>query len=227
MKPSTSSDYGIVYLLTNEAMPGLVKIGKTSRLDLEKRMKELYTTGVPLPFECVYACKVKLSCMGDLESALHTAFAPCRVNDSREFFRMSPYQAIPILKLMTSMNEGEVTDEVAAEIENDMDDADKAAIAKSRSRRPPLDFVEMGLQIGSILSFIPELLYVSRLSRPRRCCIMAKLVLLPPLHKNCSAQSMPFNRLHIGLPMECVYAIYMIRHSPSPMSEVLFCVFEY
>lgn len=156
MKPSASPDYGIVYLLTNEAMPGLVKIGKTSRLDLEKRMKELYTTGVPLPFECVYACKVKLSCMGDLERALHTAFAPCRVNDSREFFRMSPYQAIPILKLMTSMNEGEVTDEVAAEIENDMDDADKAAIAKSRSRRPPLDFVEMGLKIGGVLSFIPD-----------------------------------------------------------------------
>ena len=41
-------EYGIVYLLTNPYMPGLVKIGMTKQEDLEKRMKELYTTGVPI-----------------------------------------------------------------------------------------------------------------------------------------------------------------------------------
>ena len=41
-------EYGIVYLLTNPYMPGLVKIGMTIQEDLEKRMKELYTTGVPV-----------------------------------------------------------------------------------------------------------------------------------------------------------------------------------
>lgn len=158
MKSSDSKtpDYGIVYLLVNECMPGLVKIGKTSRHDLDKRMKELYTTGVPLPFECAYACKVKLSCMDELEKALHAAFAPCRVNEGREFFRMSKSQAIPLLKLLTSLNEGEVTDVVAAEIENDLEATDKKAIAKSKSRRPPLDFFAMGLSAGSVLSFIPE-----------------------------------------------------------------------
>ena len=45
-------EYGIVYLLTNPYMPGLVKIGMTKQEDLEKRMKELYTTGVPVAFEC-------------------------------------------------------------------------------------------------------------------------------------------------------------------------------
>ena len=37
-------EYGIVYLLTNPYMPGLVKIGMTKQEDLEKRMKELYTS---------------------------------------------------------------------------------------------------------------------------------------------------------------------------------------
>lgn len=52
-------EYGIVYLLTNPVMPGLVKIGMTTQEGIDKRMKELYTTGVPIPFECKFACKVK------------------------------------------------------------------------------------------------------------------------------------------------------------------------
>lgn len=42
-------EYGIVYLLTNPVMPGLAKIGMTTQEDIDKRMKELYTTGVPVP----------------------------------------------------------------------------------------------------------------------------------------------------------------------------------
>lgn len=37
-----SMEYGIVYLLTNPVMPGLVKIGMTAQEDIDKRMKELY-----------------------------------------------------------------------------------------------------------------------------------------------------------------------------------------
>jgi hypothetical protein len=46
-----------VYVLRNEAMPGYVKVGFT-RGSLEDRIRELDTTGIPLPFECFYAARV-------------------------------------------------------------------------------------------------------------------------------------------------------------------------
>lgn len=156
MKSQDSTDYGIVYLLENEAMPGIVKIGKTSRCDLEKRMKELFTTGVPLPFECVYACRVKLSHMDELERALHTAFAPSRVNENREFFRVSAAQVTPLLKLLHHLNEGDATAEVSAEIESDLNAEDKAAVVKAKSRRPNLDFFAMGLEVGDVLHYVQD-----------------------------------------------------------------------
>ena len=53
----TVMNEGIVYVLTNPAMPKLVKIGKTG-LGVETRLNDLYITGLPLPFECAYAARV-------------------------------------------------------------------------------------------------------------------------------------------------------------------------
>ena len=41
---------GYVYILSNPAMPGLLKIGYTER-DVQERVKELSNTGIPSPFE--------------------------------------------------------------------------------------------------------------------------------------------------------------------------------
>ena len=49
---------GSVYVLPNPAMLNMVKIGKTTR-DVELRLADLYSTGVPLPLECEYPEKVK------------------------------------------------------------------------------------------------------------------------------------------------------------------------
>jgi len=38
----------IVYVVTNPAMPGLVKIGYTSQADANDRIAQLYGTGVPV-----------------------------------------------------------------------------------------------------------------------------------------------------------------------------------
>lgn len=143
-------EYGIVYLLTNPVMPGLVKIGMTAQKDIEKRMRELYTTGVPVPFECQFACKVKKGDCAKIEKALHAAFAPQRVNANREFFRIQVEQAKAILELF---HHTDVTEEVSDEIENDLTDDDKAATKKARLHRPPLNFFEMGMKKGDVLQW--------------------------------------------------------------------------
>ena len=151
---SDTKNYGIVYLLTNPCMPGIVKIGKTSRTDLQNRMKELYTTGVPVPFECVYACRIKLSHMDKLETTLHSAFAPYRVNKNREFFSIKPEQAIAFMKFVDNIQD--VTSEVSAEIANDLTTDDTLAIAKVRKKRPSINFYEMGMHDGDVLVFVQD-----------------------------------------------------------------------
>jgi hypothetical protein len=47
----------------------------TTRDSIDERMKELYGTGVPVPFECKYACKVNVSDCARIEKALNMAFA--------------------------------------------------------------------------------------------------------------------------------------------------------
>ena len=143
-------EYGIVYLLTNPVMPGLVKIGMTAQKDIEKRMRELYTTGVPVPFECQFACKVKKGDCVKIEKALHAAFAPQRVNATREFFRIQVEQAKAILELF---HHTDVTEEGRDERENDLTDDDKAATKKARLHRPPLNFFEMGMKKGDVLQW--------------------------------------------------------------------------
>jgi T5orf172 domain-containing protein len=137
---------GIVYVLTNSSMPGLVKIGKTSQDETESRVAQLYTTGVPVPFDIEYACEV--SDADAVESALHQAFDPNRINPRREFFQIEPDQAIAILNLLDTARD--VTSEVAADTEG-IDEQDVEAAQRLRRRRPNLNFEEMGIAIGSTI----------------------------------------------------------------------------
>lgn len=138
---------GIVYVLTNPAMPGMVKIGKTGR-DVEIRLSDLYTTGVPLPFECEYA--VRVQDMDKVEKAFHNAFGPYRVNPRREFFSIEPQQAIGLLELMSLED---VTPALQKEAEEVDVEAKASADKLKRSRRPALNYLEMGIPVGSILLF--------------------------------------------------------------------------
>ena len=151
--PPKTTNYGIVYVLTNPAMPGLVKIGMTNRESVDARLKELFNTSVPVPFECAYACKVENS--EKVEKALHLAFHPYRIHAQREFFKINPEQAIAILSLLDKSKD--ITTEIQEEINNDLTDIDKAAGERMKIvRRPPLNYLEMGIPLGAKLVFAKD-----------------------------------------------------------------------
>lgn len=139
----------IVYVLTNPAMPGLVKIGKTTQLEVEDRMKQLYGTGVPVPFDCAFACQVKDAT--EVERALHFAFGNARINPNREFFRLEAERVIAVLRLLKV---DEITTQFEQQLESETDAVDMQSAAKLKeSRRPKMNFHQLGIAVGSVLQF--------------------------------------------------------------------------
>lgn len=138
---------GVVYILTNPVMPGLIKIGKTSR-SIEERLRELTSApGVPIPFECFMAVEVQDA--DKLERALHDAFRDRRINPKREFFDLAPDRPAAILQLfqindVTSRNVTPLVDVVETPQEQE-------ALNKERQRRAAFRFSQVGIPAGAEL----------------------------------------------------------------------------
>ncbi|OHB25051.1 MAG: hypothetical protein A2542_00150 [Parcubacteria group bacterium RIFOXYD2_FULL_52_8] len=134
----------IIYILTNEAMPGYVKIGKTST-SLEQRIKELSaSTSVPLPFTCFYACTVRDSAF--VEHQLHDAFDNNRVNPRREFFEIAPERVVAALKLAEIENVTPKRDLIETE-------EDREAHEKAVARRGRFNFELARIPLGAEIYF--------------------------------------------------------------------------
>ncbi len=175
MNDSGTSE-GIIYVLTNPAMPGIVKIGKTAR-EIETRLSELYSTGVPVPFECVFAGKV--SDIDKVEKAFHLAFAPYRINPKREFFQIEAEQAIAMLELMT-------TEDVTPALQKEADEVDiesKEASRKLKARRPSYNFLEKGIPIGSKLNFTQSSETSVEVANERRVSFKGEIISLSAVTK--------------------------------------------
>ena len=85
---------GYVYILINQSMPGLIKIGRTFR-DSRDRARELHTTGVPTPFEVAFEL---FSLEHEkVEERIHQQLESFRVSINREFFRYPLKNAINLL----------------------------------------------------------------------------------------------------------------------------------
>lgn len=76
---------GFVYILSNNSMPGLLKIGKSKDGGF-LRSDDLYTTGVPEPY--VVLKEALVSNMNVVEKNLHTLLKDYRPNPDREFFKI-------------------------------------------------------------------------------------------------------------------------------------------
>jgi hypothetical protein len=98
---------GIIYILANPGMidpetkESIVKIGITQ--NLTERLSTLYSSGVPFPFQCIFACEVEDYDL--VEKDLHNALTDYRVNPKREFFKIKAELIIPLLKHFAGFKE--------------------------------------------------------------------------------------------------------------------------
>ena len=99
---------GIVYALTNPAMPDLVRIGRTK--NLPQRLKTLFTSGVPYPFEAY--CAVEVEDEVQVENILHKIFEKSRVRTEtrRDFFEVDPETVLVAMRLALTPG-GKMVDE--------------------------------------------------------------------------------------------------------------------
>ena len=148
----------IIYICTNEAMPGLIKIGKTIRDDVSFRIKELYqgVTSVPLPFECYYAADLENEdSLDKTERTIHEVFSEYRINDKREFFeKVPPNKIVALLKLLphrdvtprdaTLADDNEVTEEVLEKS------------SKLKKKRSATKLKSLGIEEGVELIFVRD-----------------------------------------------------------------------
>ncbi len=132
----------IVYILINEAMPGIVKIGRTID-SVECRIAKLSSsTSVPLAFECYFAAEVQ-NC-ADLERKLHQLFSENRVNPKREFFKIDPERVVLAISI------GEFKEVTVGTTQIDKEELE--ALEKAKSRRPRLRLDALGIKPGEILT---------------------------------------------------------------------------
>lgn len=99
------SHSGFVYILSNESMPGILKVGATTKHP-EDRAKELFSTGVAVPFHVEFA----IHCCDafGVERFAHDSLSTQRVSSSREFFRVDLSYAIEVVLQHADIANGEI-----------------------------------------------------------------------------------------------------------------------
>jgi hypothetical protein len=130
---------GYIYCLSNESMPGLVKVGMTATLERTPvmRAKELSAhTSVPTSFKVEFAKLV--SNPKQKEQTLHVLLSQytTRINVKREFFRTSPEEVMKFFDLTEGTmweDKKKIEDEDEDEDEDEYEDEDEEEDGRIRN----------------------------------------------------------------------------------------------
>ena len=145
----TTKASGAVYVVSNEAMEGYIKIGRTDTPTVEsvaQRVRKLDDTNMPLPFNCEHASAVEDALA--VEQALHEAFGDYRVRPKREFFyNLAPFRVTAILRLF------EIEDLTPP---SEQGDATEDETIKVPPRRPSFRFAAVGIPDGATLQWADD-----------------------------------------------------------------------
>ena len=151
---------GFVYILTNKSFrDNWVKIGKSSR-PVNVRSKELDNTAVPLPFD-IYATMQTVK-YAEIEKIIHKQIdrlTDLRIRQSREFFNVTPAQALDILlDLATAFDDAIIMQYIDGKPVQIYPKVETASIPKLKKEakditRKPFTFSMIGLNIGDYVIF--------------------------------------------------------------------------
>lgn len=136
---------GYIYIMTNPALKGMVKIGYAA--DVEMRRKQLSTTALPYEYE-VYATYETPGALEDkkLHAMIDNLNPDLRVSKNREFFVMSPEDAYSLLEAIATISGSKAR----------LKKVKVSPVKKQKVRRPPVDFTKCNIPIGAELVFIED-----------------------------------------------------------------------
>lgn len=101
---------GYIYVLSNQSMPNLYKVG-WCREHQDNRDLKLYTTGVPTPFKVEF--KKLVDNASKLEKKIHKLLHEYRINDKREFFKSNDKdELLQVVKTETDISKEQSTEDI-------------------------------------------------------------------------------------------------------------------
>ena len=133
---------GRVYVLSNEAMPGLVKIGYTYGA-VESRVSELSSaTGVPIAFQIEFQAECRDPEL--VERKVHMSLSSKRFNTSREYFSVSIEEASnEIIKNADELIDSESYFEIKNELEKEKEKSNSLLNNLISERMSPKFWIEV------------------------------------------------------------------------------------
>lgn len=136
---------GYIYIMTNPALNGMVKIGYAA--DVELRRRQLSTTALPYEYE-VYATYETSGRLEDkkLHKLIDNLNPDLRVSCNREFFVMTAESAYELL-------------ETIAIISGTTDKLHKVRATSDpiqKIRKPPINFAKCGIPVGAELVYTED-----------------------------------------------------------------------
>ena len=136
----------IVYILTNESMPGIVRIGTISQQCIEE-LCHLHI-GIPLPYQCPYAAEVDSA--EYVKNRLYEEFASDRINPERAFFKTEPDRVIDLLETFEIADQTEAVQEA---LDTDISSDEKTTIPPFKRDQ---EFDDCVSEVESLISLIEE-----------------------------------------------------------------------
>lgn len=93
-------NYGFIYCLGNDCMPGVYKIGMTDRAPSQRAYELSGATAAPTPFSLL--CFGEVNDAQRIERELHAEFSAARVSKNREFFRVDYREIYDVFRSYSS-----------------------------------------------------------------------------------------------------------------------------